>query len=808
MNCVSVREINTYIKGIVSGNINAEISQVYFDSRNIVSAENALFIALKNNDFIEDAYKKGIRNFICSAVKNPKSDCNYIFTENPLNALQVWAKNHRNQFHFPIIGITGSNGKTIVKEWLYHLLWQNFTIVRSPKSYNSQLGLALSLLEINEKHTLGIFEVGISEPNEMENQETILQPEIGILTNINVAHLQNFSSKEDLIREKLKLFEKSKIIIVPCDEEIINQLKTNTKIITFGKSKNADYQLIKSESNNNYTLLTIQHFGNTSVVEIPFIDEASIENALCVFATINSLNVDVEPIYEKFRTLQAVEMRLELKQGKNNCTLINDTYNSDITSIEIALNVLNQQDKNKILIITDFQHILLNDVSFFSEVSSLVNSYHFDEVFLIGKHLPNYFELFKNHKKSFANAVDCIAYFEENQPKNSAILLKGSRDFHLESVSQFLSYQIHETILEVNLHNLLANVDYFKSKLKSSTKLMAMVKANAYGMGMIEIAQVLQHYKVDYLGVAYADEGELLRKKGIYLPIMVMNPEQNSYDKIIENQLEPEIYSTNTLVLFLQKLKQKSVTEIYPIHLKIDSGMHRLGFRLEDLAAVIHLIKEHQNIEIKSIFSHLAAADDLQEKDFTLLQINYFETCYNHISNALQYKPMKHILNSSGIVNFVDYQFDMVRLGIGMYGYISDNKAMKYLENVAYLKTTISQKRGISNGESVSYGRKYVAEKSMIIATLPIGYADGIPRIITKNNPFVVINKQKAAIIGTICMDMMMCDVTEIDCNEGDEVIIFGDFPSISDFANWCETIPYECYTSISQRVKRIYYRE
>lgn len=808
MNCVSVKQINTYIKGIISGNINAEIFQVYFDSRNIVSAENALFIALKNNEFIEDAYKKGIRNFICSTLKNPKSDCNYIFIENPLDALRVWAKNHRSQFHFPIIGITGSNGKTIVKEWLYHLLWQNFTIVRSPKSYNSQLGLALSLLEINDKHTLGIFEVGISEPKEMENQETILEPEIGILTNINVAHLQNFSSKEDLILEKLKLFKKSKIIIAPYDEEILNHLKNNAKIFTFGKNKNADYQLIKFESNNNYTLLTIQHFGNTSVIEIPFTDEASIENALCVFATINSLNVDVENSYKKFSTLQAVEMRLELKQGKNNCTLINDTYNSDITSIEIALNVLNQQDKKKILIITDFQHILLNDVSFFSEVSSLVNSYRFDAVFLIGKHLPKYFELFKNHKKSFSNTVDCIAYFEENQPKNSAILLKGSRDFHLESVSQFLSYQIHETILEVNLHNLLANVDYFKSKLKSSTKLMAMVKANAYGMGMIEIAQVLQHYKVDYLGVAYADEGELLRKKGIYLPIMVMNPEQNSYDKIIENQLEPEIYSTNTLVLFLQKLKQKSVTEIYPIHLKIDSGMHRLGFSFEDLDAVIYLIKEHQNIEIKSIFSHLATADDLQEKNFALSQINYFETCYNNITASLEYLPMKHILNSSGIINFVDYQFDMVRLGIGMYGYISDNEALKYLENVATLKTIISQKRKISIGESVSYGRKFVAEKNMTIATLPIGYADGIPRFITKNNPFVIINKQKAAVIGTICMDMMMCDVTEIDCNEGDEVIVFGDFPSISDFANWCETIPYECYTSISQRVKRIYYRE
>ncbi len=803
-----IGKINEYVNGVLVGDENAEIHQLFFDSRNIVNSKKSIFIALKNNDFIEDAYQKGIRNFICMPLNNPKIDCNYIFTESPLKSLQLWAKSHRNNFELPIIGITGSNGKTIVKEWLYHLLWENFSIVRSPKSYNSQLGLALSLLEINEKHNLGIFEIGISESGEMENQQDVLTPEIGVLTNINVAHLQNFDSRKDLINEKLKLFVNCKFIIVPDDKEILSQLKTNVKVITFGKKEISDFQLINSERSYNFTILTIKHYNKISTIEIPFFDDASFENALCAFAIVNSLNVNIENIIDKFKTLEPVEMRLEIKQGKNNCIIINDTYNSDITSIQVALNVLNQQIKNRVLVITDFQHSLVNDALFYSQISFLVNSYGFEEIYLVGEFLPKYSSLFYNHKKSFINSADCVKFFEENLPSNSAILLKGSRNFHLETVSQLLSYQIHETVLEVNLHNLLENVAFFKSKINTTTKLMAMVKANAYGMGMIEVAQVLQHYKVDYLGVAYADEGELLRKKGIYLPIMVMNPEQHSYEKIIDNQLEPEIYSINSLNTFIQKLAQKSVASVYSIHLKIDSGMHRLGFRSEELSEVIEIIQENQNIEIKSVFSHLACADDLKQKDFTLSQIKYFESCYNYLSESLLYRPIKHILNSSGIINFCDYQFDMVRLGIGMYGYISDNEILKYLENVATLKTIISQKREISAGESVSYGRKFIAEKNMTIATLPIGYADGIPRIITKSNPYVIINQQKAKIIGTICMDMMMCDVTDISCSEGDEAIIFGKEVIISDFANWCETIPYECFTSISQRVKRIYYRE
>jgi len=807
----SVLELQNILSAEIFGSKKALISKLYFDSRNIVSTENCAFISLKGSH-TEDAYEKGIRIYIGKKFDNYRPNCTYIVVKEPLTSLQNWAKFHRKKYNIPIVGITGSNGKTIVKEWLNHLLNEKFSIIRNPKSYNSQLGLPLSILEINENHNLGIFEAGISLPDEMLKLEKILAPQIGVLTNIGTAHLENFTSKKQLIQEKIKLFINSEIVVIPYDEEIEYELKktnSNKKVISFGNNIKSDIQLINIVRKEHFTEIEVLYKKKKIFYKIPFLDDSSVKNSLCLIGILSALDLNLNDFKEKFNTLESIEMRLQIKKGINNCTIINDTFNSDISSISIALDVLNQQNKDKILILSEIQQSIKFEQKTYKDISNLVNSYTIKEVYLIGEKISKYKSLFKNLKHSFLTTKESIEFFKENNFTEKAILIKGSRNFELEKISKIVEEQKHDTILEVNLNSIIANVHYFKTKINSKTQIMAMVKAHSYGMGTIEIAEVLQHYHVDYLGVAYADEGALLRKKNIHLPILVMNPEQSSYDTIIENQLEPEIYSVRVFKKFIATLLQKSITETYPIHIKINTGMNRLGFSFEELEEIISLIKQYTNqIKIISVFSHLAVSDDKNQKDFTIYQIDLFEKCYQKITMSIGYKPIKHILNSSGIIHFPQYQYDMVRLGIGMYGSSSDENTQKHLQTVASLKTVISEIIKIKLGDTVGYGRRFTAKKDSLIATLPIGYADGIPRILEKSEAYVVINQQKAKIIGSICMDMMMCDVTEIEAKEGDEVIVFGESPTIQEFANWCQTIPYECFTSVSPRVKRIYYRE
>lgn len=800
----------------IVGNPDKKITHIFYDSRTIVNPENGVFIAIQGihdgHIYMEEAYQKSIRIFICTHIPILHKDCSYLVVKNPLKTLQKWAAYHISQFNFPSIGITGSNGKTIIKEWLYQCLWEQFNIVRSPKSYNSQIGLPLSLLQTENDNNLGIFEVGISKPGEMEIQEQIFHPQIGVLTNVLSAHSEYFTNKTELINEKIKLFIHSHIVIYNNDnkevEKIIRENYKHKKLISFGY-QNADIQLIRINTSLIEPQIEISILGEKITFTIPFTDEASIQNILCITAVLHSLEFSPQFMQEKFLQLQTVSMRLELIKGNHNCILINDTFNSDFTSLEIALNFLFQQNKpNKILILSDILQSQTPEKELYHKIAKRINTFQINSVFLVGECLNKYRNHFQGSIYCFLSTNELINHLDNYIMKDAAILLKGARKFELEKVAAHLEVQSHDTIMEINLHSLMTNINYFQSLLKPKTKIIAMVKASSYGIGSFEVAEVLQYYHIDYLAVAIADEGALLRKKGIYLPIMVMNPEISSYDTVIDYQLEPEIYSFRVLEKFISKLKEKSISGKYPIHIKIDTGMHRLGFNFEQMTQLGLFLKDNPFVEVKSIFSHFVASDDLSEEEFTRKQAKELKKCYESLIAEISYTPFLHICNTTGIINYPEYQFDAARIGIGMYGYVDSTKAMKNLENVVTLKTVISNLHYLKKGETVGYGRRFKAKKDCVIATLPIGYADGIRRLVGNEVGYVLVNGQKAPIIGSICMDMMMINVTDISCKEGDSVIILGESPSLREYANWCQTIPYEILTSISPRVKRVYYRE
>ena len=803
------------------GNNHEIVNQIFFDSRMIINPIHGIFFAFHGNQkdghlYLQDAYQKGIRNFVVEKKVENLPDANFIEVQNPLNALQIWAKYHRKQFTFPVIGITGSNGKTIVKEWLNQLLWKKFSIVRSPKSYNSQFGAALSVLQMEEKNNLGIFEAGISLPNEMQNLEKIIQPTIGVLTKIGDAHLENFENQEELILEKLKLFSHvDKLVFNIENEKVLQAILENKHLAkidkyTYGYSDFATVQIKQILSNQNNTQISILHNQEEFTYSIPFIDDASVKNSLICLTTLISLNTDYKQLKNEFSQLLPIEMRLEIKEAINNSILINDTFNSDLNSLKIGLNVLNQQPRDKkSLVLTDILQSNLTDEELYQQTSDLVNSYHFNEIVLIGEKISQFKHLFQSYVRSFNSTEEFLQQFKHQNVDHEAILLKGSRPFKLEKISNELETRSNDSVLEINLQHLIENINVYRSLLKPTTKLMCMVKANSYGTGSVEVANTLQNNGVDFLGVAIADEGKELREAGITVPIIVMNPEQSSYSTVIDYQLDPEIYSLRVLKLFIQKLQEKQISSPYPIHLKMESGMNRLGFHEDDFEELISILKNNSQVYVCSIFTHLATADMPEELDYVNYQLNRFDNSYDTIIKALDIKPIKHALNSPGIEAYGEHQYDMVRLGIGMYGYSEHTDFMqKYLKPVVRFKTVISQISELKKGETVSYGRRFTAERATKIATLPVGYADGIRRALGYGKGKVGINGKLATITGTICMDMMMVDVTDISCKEGDEVTIFGNSPTLVDVTKWLETIPYEVLTSVSQRIKRVYYKE
>ena len=821
MKSYNLNQISSIINGTLIGNNHEIVNQIFFDSRMIINPIHGIFFAFHGNQkdghlYLQDAYQKGIRNFVVEKKVENLPDANFIEVQNPLNALQIWAKYHRKQFTFPVIGITGSNGKTIVKEWLNQLLWKKFSIVRSPKSYNSQFGAALSVLQMEEKNNLGIFEAGISLPNEMQNLEKIIQPTIGVLTKIENAHLENFENQEELILEKLKLFSHvDKLVFNIENEKVLQAILENEYLAkidkyTYGYSDFATVQIKQILSNQNNTQISILHNQEEFTYSIPFIDDASVKNSLICLTTLISLNTDYKQLKNEFSQLLPIEMRLEIKEAINNSILINDTFNSDLNSLKIGLNVLNQQPRDKkSLVLTDILQSNLTDEELYQQTSDLVNSYHFNEIVLIGEKISQFKHLFQSYVRSFNSTEEFLQQFKHQNVDHEAILLKGSRPFKLEKISNELETRSNDSVLEINLQHLIENINVYRSLLKPTTKLMCMVKANSYGTGSVEVANTLQNNGVDFLGVAIADEGKELREAGITIPIIVMNPEQSSYSTVIDYQLDPEIYSLRVLKLFIQKLQEKQISSPYPIHLKMESGMNRLGFHEDDFEELISILKNNSQVYVCSIFTHLATADMPEELDYVNYQLNRFDNSYDTIIKALDIKPIKHALNSPGIEAYGEHQYDMVRLGIGMYGYSEHTDFMqKYLKPVVRFKTVISQISELKKGETVSYGRRFTAERATKIATLPVGYADGIRRALGYGKGKVGINGKLATITGTICMDMMMVDVTDISCKEGDEVTIFGNSPTLVDVTKWLETIPYEVLTSVSQRIKRVYYKE
>ena len=792
---------------------NTIIENISIDSRSLQNGPQTLFFAIvgPNNDahtYIESLLSKGVQNFVVTYIpESLENKANFLLVENTLDALQVFATYHRSQFDFPIIGITGSNGKTIVKEWLNFLLSPDYNIIRSPKSYNSQIGVPLSIIAINDKHNFGIFEAGISTINEMEKLEIIIKPNIGILTNIGSAHDEGFDNIGQKMKEKLKLFRNVDLLIYNKNKSIDAFLNPKTKVFSWSfKDETADVFITKKAILDK-TILQIRKGDQRFDIKIPFQDDASIENAIQCLMVMLHFGYKTETIESRMELLFPVEMRLKVKNGIHNTTLIDDSYSSDFQSLKIALDFLESQKqyKKKTIILSDIFQSGLSNEELYSKVSQLIVSNKIARVIGIGEIIATFKNKFLNCI-TFKSTDDFISQFDTLNFENETILIKGSRAFNFEKIVSLLEEKTHETVLEINLNAISHNLNFFKSKLKKKTKMMVMVKAFGYGNGGYEIAKLLEHHNVDYLGVAFADEGISLKNAGIQLPIMVLNPETTSFPAIIQHQLEPEIYSLKGLKAFLKIAEQKKLKH-YPIHIKLDTGMHRLGFEEEQLPDLIAILKNITTVSVKSILSHMATSDDIKHYDFAISQIDLFEKMSNQLMNELKIKPIRHILNTSGISNFPKAQYDMVRLGIGLYGISNDKEEQPYLENVGTLKSIISQIRTINTGESVGYGRRFVAEKVTKIATIPIGYADGISRHWGNGLGYVMINNKKASIIGSVCMDMLMVDVTDVRCKEGDEVIIFGEDPTVVFMAEKLDTIPYEILTSISQRVKRVFYR-
>lgn len=800
----------------------AVIYTLLTDSRKLSNPEETLFFALttKTNDghnYINDLYIQGVRNFVVSKnhdISDSHIDANFLIVKDTLAALQKLVAYHRRKFDIPVIGIAGSNGKTVVKEWLYQLLHKDYNIVRSPRSYNSQTGVPLSVWQLDETATLGIFEAGISMPDEMEHLESIIHPTIGVFTKLGEAHQENFASLQQKCNEKLELFINSEVVIYNEDNPIISRCVENMalshKTFTWSR-KNQDNPLYISDIKvmEDKTLIRYSFLGFETQLEIPFVDGASIENALSSLATLLYLRVLPEEINERMGKLEPVAMRLDVRTGKNSCILINDTYNSDFNSIKIALEFQNQRkmDKplKKTLILSDIFQSGLLPKTLYKKVSEVIDQNNIDKIIGIGHDISQFSSVFSMEKEFFETTDEFIKSQVWKHFKDELILVKGARSFHFERIIALLEKRIHDTVLEIDLDALVYNFNFYKSKVNPDVKLISMVKANGYGAGAAEIAKTLQYHRCGYLAVAVASEGVSLRDAGITLPIIVLNPEANGFEELFNSNLEPEVYNFRILQAYIKDAESRGVTD-YPIHLKLDTGMHRLGFVRDEIPELINLLQKQKSLRIESIFSHLAASESWVFDEYTTKQIETFEELSTQVAAKLKYKVKRHILNSAGIERFPNNQFDMVRLGIGLYGVSASG--VNGLRNVCTLKSTILQIKTLKSNDSVGYGRKEMLDHDARIATIRIGYADGLSRQFGNRKGKVLINGAYAPIIGAVCMDLCMVDVTNIQAKEGDEVIIFGKDLSVVALAESIDTIPYEILTSVSPRVKRIYIKK
>jgi alanine racemase len=826
-------ELKDIIKGtIISQATDCEIDRILLDSRRITHAEHSVFIPLVTerrdaHQFLPEVYQSGIRIFIVSVDIDSKlyPDAWIIKVANTLQALQNIVAFHRAQYDIPVVGITGSNGKTVVKEWLYQLLETNYKIIRSPKSYNSQIGVPLSVWKMKPEHEMAIFEAGISMAGEMENLEKIIKPTIGIFTNIGESHNEGFMNYRHKINEKLNLFKSCQTLIYNKDYydlqdailQFANQLKSNTgkelQLLTWSKKSEAVLQITSTEKHIHDTLIKATYEEKDIQITIPFIDDASIENAIHCWLLLLHLRISNEEIASRMSKLTHIAMRLELIKGMNNCTLINDSYNSDVSSFSIALDLLAQQNQheNKTVILSDIVQSG-RDSDLYEEVAELLKQKNIKRFIGIGDALirnKNTFSANRNLEAIFyKTTLDFLHEVDTTSFANESILIKGARKFEFEKIAKRLEERVHQTMMEVNLNALVNNLKVYHSLLKKSTKVMAMVKAFSYGNGSYEVANKLQFEGIDYLAVAYPDEGIFLRKNRIDLPIMVMNTDDYSYRLLIDWKLEAEVYSLHSLQQMLEAAQLAEVVD-YPIHIKLDTGMHRLGFSEEDIEELIDVLSQHKELKVVSVFSHLSGSDEQELDEFTNHQATLFRRMSEKLNKALGYSFLRHLCNSTGIVRHPDLHFDMVRLGLGLYGVDASDKLKDKLKNVSRLKTIISQIKNVPMNETVGYSRKGILKRDTKIGTVCIGYADGISRNLGNGIGKMYVNGHLAPIVGNVCMDMCMLDITDVpDVKEGDVVVVFGEELSVKTLADWANTIPYEILTSISERVKRIYFEE
>ncbi len=799
------------------------VDDILIDSRRLISPTGALFFALaskRNNGhhYIGSLYKKGVRYFVVSQLSNESEtfpEASFFVVSSTLQALQRLAAEHRKNFSIPVIGITGSNGKTIIKEWLYQLMQPDKSIIRSPKSYNSQIGVPLSVWQMNEFHELAIFEAGISELEEMYKLQPIIQPTIGIFTNIGQAHDENFINHTQKAGEKLNLFTKVGTLVYCTDHKEIHGavirsgILNNIQTFSWGKEETCDLKIWEVLKQGNTTRISGNFLSIPQSITIPFVDNASIENAIHCWATMLLLGYENALINERMQRLAPIAMRLELKEGINNCTIINDAYNSDYNSLVIALDFLNQQNqhKKKTVILSDILQSGLSEVDLYDNVANLLKEKKIDQLIGIGKSIRHQSEKFSANSLFFDSTEDFMRNFSFAGLSGQSILLKGARVFEFERLSRILQQKAHETVLEINLNGLINNLNKFRAVLRPGTRVMAMVKAFSYGGGSFEIANVLQYHQVDYLAVAYADEGVELRKAGIELPIMVMSPEEHAMDTMIRHQLEPEVFSFRTLELLEKAIKRNALPQNKPvkIHLKIDTGMNRLGFGTEEVPALISRIQKNPHLYLQSVFSHLAASDKPEFDDFTREQIRKLQQVKSDIRGIFDHEVLFHLANSSGVARFPEAHMDMVRMGIGMYGI---GEPSLQLEPAIRLKSVLVQIRQVKKGESVGYNRRWVARADTPVGVVSIGYADGLLRALGNEVSGLYINGKVAPIIGDVCMDMCMVDLTGINAIENDEVVVFDKNHPIEEMAKKAQTIPYEILSRISRRVKRIYYHE
>ena len=798
----SIVTITTLIGAHRIGTADTHIDWLLTDSRSLVFPEESLFFAIRTqkNDghrYIPELYARGVRNFVVSqAPEQPAEDANYLIVPSPLKALQRLAERHREEFDIPVIGITGSNGKTVVKEWLYQLLSPDYRITRSPRSWNSQIGVPLSVWRLSEHTQLGIFEAGISEPGEMGALQSIIQPTIGIITHLGSAHDENFGTREEKCREKLRLFHDAQVLVYNADDTLIAEC------------------ISKSGFQGQCLGWTKREIG-IDLSEY-FLDAASIEDACHCVSICRYLGLSDTTIRQRLQRLEPVAMRLEVKEGRNGCTLITDTCNSDLVSLEIALDFMRRrpeaQGRRRVLILSDIKQTGLTLTDLYQTVAELVNEYGVDKFIGIGPEVSAGManidgEILKNGNIEIFPALDAfLASPSFAALSDSVVLIKGARQARFDRLADVLVQKVHETILEVNLSAVVNNLNYYRSFMRPETKMVCMVKASAYGAGAVEIARTLQDHRVDYLAVAVADEGVELRRAGITANIMIMNPEMSSFRTLFEYGLEPEVYSFRLLDALIHAAEREGITN-FPIHIKLDTGMHRLGFDASsprETDALIQRLQSQNALIARSVFSHFVGSDSDDFDQFSLRQWQLFTAAADQLQAAFPHHILRHICNSAGIEHFPERHCDMVRLGIGLYGINARNNEM--LSCISTLKTTILQIHDVPANETVGYSRKGHLTRDSRIAALPIGYADGLDRHLGCGHGYCLVNGQRAPYVGNICMDVCMIDVTDIDCREGDQAVIFGPDLSPAVLADAIGTIPYEILTSVSPRVKRVYY--